>query len=230
MAAAEKKTERRLSPLFTWRAEICSDDGPGDPITRFVLLTLSLHMSELGDSCFPSIALLARETALANRTVRKHLKLAVASGWIIRRVRELRRGQAWRCYEYFAAQGRRAAPGAAASDPRPHNQNLTDEVRHETPQLGDVRHLAPEGAAADGKKVRRQVPPRTSVRTTRGRNDQSAPIGAFRKALLKDITEEEWLNIPEAQLCPAERLLRTQFLRSRKKHDEATEKARTASK
>ena len=217
MATAEKKqTERRLSPLFTWRAEICSDDGPEDPITRFVLLALSLHMNELGDSCFPSISLLARETALANRTVRKHLKLAVASGWIMRRVRELRRGQAWRCYEYFAARGRRAAAGAAASQTEPDNQTLTEKVRHKAPQLDDVRHLTTEGAAADSKKVRQEMPLRTSVRATRGRTTQGAQNCAIKKPE-SDLTLEQWLQVPEQLLGPSDRAIRAHYVEIRKK-------------
>ena len=226
----EKKAERKLSPLFTWRSEICSDDGPEDPITRYVLIALSLHMSELGDSCFPSIALLARETALANRTVRKHLKLAVASGWIVRRVRELRRGQAWRAYEYFAARGRRAAPGAAPSDTEPDNQALTDKVGHEAPQLGDVRHLTPEGAASDDLKVRHQLPLRTSVRTTRGRTAEGAQNCVIKKPE-SDLTLEQWLEVPEQLLGPSDRAIRAHYIETSKGHYAQTaKKASTGSK
>ena len=211
----EKKAERKLSPLFTWRSEICSDAGPEDPITRYVLIALSLHMSELGDSCFPSIALLARETALANRTVRKHLKLAVGSGWILRRARDQRRGQAWRCYEYFASCGRRAAAGAAAPNPGPTDQGVSDDVRHEAPQLEKVRHLTTEGAASDGNKVRHHVPLSTSERTSRGRIQnaqncaQENPPG--------DMTIEEWLQIPDALLGPSDRAARAHYVENAKK-------------
>lgn len=217
----DKKIERRLSPLFTWRSEICSDDGPADPITRYVLIALSLHMSELGDSCFPSIALLARETALANRTVRKHLKLAVEAGWIVRMLRDHSRGQAWRCYEYFAVGGRRAARDAAPSLMGPDKQGVTDKVGHQAPHVTKVRHLTTEGAASDGKKVRHQLPPSTSLRTSIGRKEQGAQNCAS-KTPPSDMTLEEWLKIPEQLLGPGDRANRKHYVEAAKKASSAT--------
>ena len=212
----DKKIERKLSPLFTWRSVICSDDGPEDPITRWVLIALSLHMNELGDSCFPSIALLARETALANRTVKKHLKLAAEAGWILRRLREQRRGQAWRCYEYYASTGRRGAADAPPSQAHQPNQELTNKVGQQAPHLGDVGHLTTEGGASDGKKVGHHVHPSTSLSTSRGRQEQGAQNCA-NKTPPRDMTIEEWLKIPEAQLSPSERALREHYAESTKK-------------
>lgn len=69
-----------LSPLFTWRSAICQSELPAT--TRHVALTLSLHMSELGDSCYPSQSRLAEETGLARRTVNRHLSKLDGDGWL----------------------------------------------------------------------------------------------------------------------------------------------------
>lgn len=70
----------RLSPLFSWRGAICESDLHST--TRLVALVLSLHMSERGDSCFPSQARLAHETGLQPRAVRKHLALLRSERWL----------------------------------------------------------------------------------------------------------------------------------------------------
>lgn len=70
-----------LGPYFSWRSVVSSKHGPPSPMTRHVLLALSLHISELGDSFFPTIQQLAEETALPEHSVRKHLMLAEEGGW-----------------------------------------------------------------------------------------------------------------------------------------------------
>lgn len=83
----------RLSPLFSWRSAIASSDGPrdvrpdgGDAVRgstqRHVALTLSLHMSERGDSCFPGVPRIAREAGLADRSVQRALRALETSGWL----------------------------------------------------------------------------------------------------------------------------------------------------
>ncbi len=207
----EKKIERKLKPLFTWRAQICSDDGPEDPTTRHVLLTLACHMSELGDSCFPSIALLARETALANRTVKKHLKIAVESGWIFRRVRERHHGQGWRRYEYFATTGRRGASDAPPSDPAHNNQGLKNDAGHHVPHPQNVGQLTTEGGASDDQNVVHQVHLSTSLSTSRGRQGKSAQQCASEKTQ-SDPSTEQWLQKPESTLNEADKAVRTHYL------------------
>ena len=91
----------KLAPLFTWRSVIASTDGPSSPTTRLVLLTLSLHMSERGESCFPSTDTLAEETGLTKRSVITHLLTAQDDGWIIRKVKGTN-GQGWKRHEYLA--------------------------------------------------------------------------------------------------------------------------------
>lgn len=71
-----------LSPLFTWRSAISSENSRLEPTSRLVALSLSLHMNERGGSCFPSIRRLARETALHNETVQIHLDKLEKAGWL----------------------------------------------------------------------------------------------------------------------------------------------------
>jgi GntR family transcriptional regulator len=86
-----------LSPLFTWRGAIASDDGPRDhtlslkdggtvavkgATMRQVALALSLHMNERGGSCFPGVPLLARETLLHERTVQRAIAGLQDLGWL----------------------------------------------------------------------------------------------------------------------------------------------------
>lgn len=66
--------------VYTWRAALTDSDLPAT--TRHVALTLSIYMSEKGDSAFPGARRLANDTGLTERAVRKHLGLLVATGWL----------------------------------------------------------------------------------------------------------------------------------------------------
>lgn len=81
---SEPEPPRRLSPLFSWRGSICDSDLP--PTSRHVALTLSLHMSERGDSCWPSQTTLAKETGLNPETVKDHLRRLNETGWLLKKV------------------------------------------------------------------------------------------------------------------------------------------------
>jgi hypothetical protein len=59
-------------------------------------------MDQDGESCYPSVRLLAEETGLNKDTVSHHLKLAELADWIERQPRALT-GKAWRRHEYLAA-------------------------------------------------------------------------------------------------------------------------------
>jgi hypothetical protein len=64
--------ERDFKPLFTWRSAIQQSHLP--PTVRHVALALSLHMNEMGGSCFPSVATLAEETGRHTETVSDSLR------------------------------------------------------------------------------------------------------------------------------------------------------------
>lgn len=85
------------SRAWTWRHAIAKSDLP--PTTKHVLLTLSIFMSEAGQSCFPSIDDLVEATSLSKRAVMEHLQRACAAGWLKRSLHGFR-GQRWRRLEY----------------------------------------------------------------------------------------------------------------------------------
>lgn len=108
----------RLLPLFSWRSAICQSDLPST--TRHVALTLSLYMSERGDSAYPGAERLASDTGLTVRCVRQHLKTLEDRGWLVCRVRG---GGAGKATEYAAtipetvnqvhcSEGRNGEPGS----------------------------------------------------------------------------------------------------------------------
>lgn len=71
-----------ISPLFSWRSTIIDSDLP--PTAKLVALCLSMHMSERGDSCYPSISTQCEETGLSRSTVCGHLKLLEEQAYLRR--------------------------------------------------------------------------------------------------------------------------------------------------
>ncbi|MFN2491167.1 MAG: helix-turn-helix domain-containing protein [Actinomycetota bacterium] len=70
-----------LKPLFTWLSALVEcDELSGD--ARHVGLTLSLHMSELGDSPFPSLDTLVQETGRSRRVVMQALHDLEEAGFL----------------------------------------------------------------------------------------------------------------------------------------------------
>jgi hypothetical protein len=68
-------------PFFSWRwAVLLESDLPST--TKLVLLTLGCHMTEAGESCFPSVKTIAKEASLSRKAVMEHVKRAAAAGWI----------------------------------------------------------------------------------------------------------------------------------------------------
>lgn len=82
-----------IAPLFTWRTGITESDLP--PTTRHVLLTISLYMTEKGESGFPGMERLAHDTGLTRRAVGKHVQLAAKEGFI-EIIKCTGEGQGWR--------------------------------------------------------------------------------------------------------------------------------------
>jgi hypothetical protein len=68
--------------LFAWRQAIAVSDLTSTQ--RHVALQLSNHMDMRGGSCWPSVALLASETALGGSTVRKAIYVLDAAGYLSR--------------------------------------------------------------------------------------------------------------------------------------------------
>ncbi len=90
-----------VPPIVKWRNAVLGPDGPRSPTTRALLLALSHHMNEAGGSCFPSYALLARETLLSKRAIVRHMNLAHAERWF-ERTAGMGYASGWKNYEYQA--------------------------------------------------------------------------------------------------------------------------------
>lgn len=73
-------TKQRKPVLFSWRQAVLESELQAT--TKLVLLTLACHMNDAGESCFPSIQKLCKETSLSNRAVITHLQVAADLGWI----------------------------------------------------------------------------------------------------------------------------------------------------
>jgi hypothetical protein len=94
-------TELFIHALWDWRSAIASPYGPENPVTRHVLLTIALHMSPAGDSAFPTVERLMRETGLGKRSVIAHTAIAQKTGWLAKRERHGKSGKGWRRIEYL---------------------------------------------------------------------------------------------------------------------------------
>jgi hypothetical protein len=86
-----------VSRAWSWRKAVTRSGLM--PTTRHVLLTLSLHMNEHGEGCYPPVEDLVEETGLSKRAVLEHLSKAIEAGWLVRQELGLR-GRRWRRSEY----------------------------------------------------------------------------------------------------------------------------------
>lgn len=85
--------ELDASELVAWRNAVMSPWGPPEPSTRLILMTMSQQMGFELDAC-PSVELLAIRSGMVEKSVRIHLKKAVALGWLSS-WRETRKGRDW---------------------------------------------------------------------------------------------------------------------------------------
>lgn len=162
-----------IRPLFTWRSAVASKFGPESPVTRHVLLTLSLHMSERGDSCFPSLETLAEETGLSLRAVKQHMLLAGSAGWFSKRERRRHNGQNWRSMEYFAqippgveAMFHEEQAGASGAPPQAGAPGAPPAQ-----ETGEGGACGSKGGAPERTKVVHDVHPSTSKSTSMNSTD-----------------------------------------------------------
>lgn len=88
------------SEFMSWRGLILMSDLPAT--TRHVLLTLGCHMNDAGESCYPSITKLSKETGLSRQTVVAHLQHAKDAGWI-EVAKHGYKGKRWARNEYCIA-------------------------------------------------------------------------------------------------------------------------------
>ena len=109
-----------MSKAWSWRHAILKSEL--SPTTRHVLLTLGCHMTDAGDSAFPSQRTIADETGLGVNTVNKHLMIAKDAGWVS--VQKLgMAGKKWKLNSYVATwpkgvslKGSREEQGVSPND------------------------------------------------------------------------------------------------------------------
>lgn len=123
-----------MSVKWTWQQAILESELPST--VKLVLLALGCHMSQMGESCYPSMRLLAKECSLSLPSVCKQIALAAERGWL-RIDQHGLKGQKWRRNEYFPAWPQGVQPGLTA--------------------LPKVLTLATEGVKPDSKKVLNDV-------------------------------------------------------------------------
>lgn len=144
-------------PLYRWMDAWMGPDGPA-PTTRHVLHALASHMDRFGDDCWPGTRLLAEETGLARKTVRRHLDLAKDAGWISW-VEEAGEGQAWRrrLYSptYPSNMGESEPPTSTVGEAGESGSSTSDR------KVGDLRV---QGGGTEGGKVGDSGSPRVHKR------------------------------------------------------------------
>jgi len=85
--------------IWSWRQAIIEADLK--PTTKHLLLTLSVYMNEVGQSCYPNIETICKATGLSNRAVLNHIEFAKDAGFLIVNKHGFK-GQKWARNEYSA--------------------------------------------------------------------------------------------------------------------------------
>lgn len=169
------RSMRHKRPLFSWREGILESGLP--PTTRHVLLTLSCHMNDLGESCFPSTRLLSHETGLSERAVVTHLRKARDAGWLQVDPVGLG-GQRWRKHQYTVAipegDERGASPfdcGAGQPDDEGTEPRASPSgpppVDNPVDKSTEAAEPHAEGAEPDDRKALNEVQSNSSVNSTK---------------------------------------------------------------
>lgn len=190
-----------MAPLFTWRTAIIHSDLAST--TRHVLLTLSVHMSEAGESCFPSTARLARETGLSERAICTHLAKASEAGWILKRKIGLA-GKKWKRHEYvpqvpadllrklnpYQSGNQGTEQGSAAPASEPHKKAVdkpVDSVGATCGKLNSGTEPHAEGTEPHDIKALNDVQSSTSINSTKS-TSRAGIVDNF-----KTIPDHQWV-------------------------------------
>lgn len=70
---------------FSWQSGVVGADLESS--TKLVLLVIGTYMNQHGDGAFPSYKSIAEAASLGRATVIRHVELAVAAGWLTKRIR-----------------------------------------------------------------------------------------------------------------------------------------------
>lgn len=139
---------RKRPPFFNWRTAIL--ESVMSATTKHVLLTVSCHMNDAGESCYPSIERLCRETSLSNRAVITHLRIAREQGWIGVRERELA-GKKWAAHGYFMTwpdEHIGSEPGSL-----PTEEMAVNDVHDQSGNGSERRSLPPEANGSEPRSL-----------------------------------------------------------------------------
>ena len=128
-------SQRIKNEVMSWRSAICEaqnrsarragqdelewleeNAGALSAPEKHTAITLSLYMSERGDSAFPSVGTLAEDTGLSRRAVQAALKRLVELGWLLEVERGGVRGGRRRATEYRATFPPKGAGDAPVED------------------------------------------------------------------------------------------------------------------
>ena len=109
-------------PLFSWREAVLKSQLPAP--AKHVLLTLSCYMNDLGESCFPSVETIARDTSMTKKTVIKHINTAQDWGFLQVGVHGFG-GQRWRSHEYTVS----VPEGGVTATPAPEKGGVNGSRR-----------------------------------------------------------------------------------------------------
>jgi len=148
-------TAGESSVAWTWRHAIIKSGLPAT--TRHVLLTVSMHMNELGEGCYPTVEMLVEETGLSKRAVLTHLQAAIDAGWLVRMELGLR-GRKWRRCEYKTRWPERGAVVDHDRDDHDEGQEDREGGERASPPPGDdvvndVHHVAEQGGERGSHEV-----------------------------------------------------------------------------
>jgi len=133
------ETEKSRPFVARWRDAVLSAEGPAKPLTRLVLLALAKYMSGSGQNCWPSVEMIGTDTALAKRSVLRHLAEAEQAGWISVGTRGVN-GQGWRRNAYTPTLPNGGDSGA----PRPMQGGATESPRKGGGGDNDDTNVVPE--------------------------------------------------------------------------------------
>lgn len=161
---------RKLSPLSTWQRYVIHPDSGLNRRERLVALTLSMHMSVAGGSCFPSQETLAAETGMSRSMVYEALASMRDAGWITVTVARSRRDQR-RLRNYYTAS---VPPAIKAMIDRLDRELVDDEWIVSNPS-GQPDGVDPSGGPdASPPENRTQSPRKPRSRgSTEGSNEGS---------------------------------------------------------
>ncbi|MEO9231602.1 MAG: helix-turn-helix domain-containing protein [Devosia sp.] len=150
--------------FFSWRQAILESNL--QPTTRHVLLTLACHMNDAGESCYPSIELLCKETGLSNRSVITHLQNANQDGWI-QVSKHGFSGQRWANHEYRMSWPKDFQMQEVRKKVVNEVHNVSEKAVNQIHDLNiKVVNVVPEGSEPSSKKVVKEVHTSTSMSTS----------------------------------------------------------------